>query len=169
MVSDKNIFSCFPYISLCKTWPPGGAQFWPKGHNLNKPGRGTLDQTKILSRKSIYSLCDLDMQRTRTICTLIKEGNIRIIPAKFGVNRASCLGDVLWSNWWRHTTDDGHPMITIAHHEPMAQVSLKCQLQIFGYFLGWNWLSILRKILCLRFKLTKKTGHDCFSLVNSHF
>ena len=26
-----------------------------------------------------------------------------------------------------HMTDDGHPTITIAHHEPIAQVSLKNQ------------------------------------------
>ena len=37
----------------------------------------------------------------------------------FGQNPASNLGeDVLLSN--------GNQMITIAHHEPLAQVSLKC-------------------------------------------
>ena len=40
MVSDKKIFSCFPYISLCKICDPGWAHFWPQGHNLNKLGRG---------------------------------------------------------------------------------------------------------------------------------
>ena len=54
-----------------------------------------------------------------------KEGHIRIIPAKFGQNSASSLGgDVIWSNCWRRTTThNGHPTITIANHEPMAQVS----------------------------------------------
>ena len=42
------------------------------------------DFLKFSSGKSIFSLCDLDMQRTRTILTVIKEGHIRIIPAKFG-------------------------------------------------------------------------------------
>ena len=35
VVSDKKIFSLFPYISLCKT-------FDPQGYNLNKFGRGSL-------------------------------------------------------------------------------------------------------------------------------
>ena len=61
-VSDKKIFSCFPYISLCKTC-----------------GRG----------ESIFRLCDLDMQWTGTIRTIYKECHIRIIPAKFGQNPAS--------------------------------------------------------------------------------
>ena len=39
---------------------------------------------KFSSRKSIFSLCDLDMQRTRIIWTIIKDGHIRIFPAKFG-------------------------------------------------------------------------------------
>ena len=51
---------------------------------------------------------------------------MRIIPAKFGQNPANSLGrDVLWSNSdaARRTRHDGHPMITIAHHETKAQVS----------------------------------------------
>ena len=31
-----------------------------------------------------FSLCYLDMQRTGTIGTIIKESHVRIIPAKFG-------------------------------------------------------------------------------------
>ena len=32
MVSDKNIFSCFPYISICTTCDPGGGPiFGPRG------------------------------------------------------------------------------------------------------------------------------------------
>ena len=41
VVSDKKIFSCFPYISLCKTCDLLGA-FWPQGDNLNKLGKGLL-------------------------------------------------------------------------------------------------------------------------------
>ena len=44
-------FSCFPYISLCKTCdPPEQAHFLTKGHNLNKLGRGPLgDATYYIS------------------------------------------------------------------------------------------------------------------------
>ena len=50
----------------------------------------------VSSQKSIFSLCDLDMQQTGTICTIIKEGYIGINPANFGKNPASNLGgDVL--------------------------------------------------------------------------
>ena len=43
VVSDKNFFSCFPYISLCKTCDiPGKGHFWPQEHNLNKLGRSPL-------------------------------------------------------------------------------------------------------------------------------
>ena len=44
---------------------------------------------KFSSSKSIFSLCDLDMQWTGTIRTILKEGHIRIIPTKFGQNPAS--------------------------------------------------------------------------------
>ena len=47
------------------------------------------------------------MQRTGTIWTFIKEGHIRVFLAKFCQNPFSSLGDdVLWSNCWRHTTQD---------------------------------------------------------------
>ena len=43
VVSDKNIFSCFCYKSLCKTCDPGGrAHLWPQGQNLNKLEKGPL-------------------------------------------------------------------------------------------------------------------------------
>ena len=103
-------------------WPPGRGHFWPQGYYLNKLGRGSPgDATyqiskpyalwfqsrrflKFSSWKSIFSLCDLDMQWTGTIWTILKEGHIRIIPIKFGQNPASSLGDVVWSNCWRQTT-----------------------------------------------------------------
>ena len=54
------------------------------------------DDFKIFILKIFFSLCDLDMQQTETVWTIIKEVYIRIIPAKFGQNPASCLGgDVL--------------------------------------------------------------------------
>ena len=51
MVSDKKIFSCFPYINQHKTCDPGAGPIWPKGHNLNKLARGPLgDATYQISR-----------------------------------------------------------------------------------------------------------------------
>ena len=44
---------------------------------------------KVFILKIYFSLCDLDMQRTETIWTTIKEGHIRNIPAKFSPNPAS--------------------------------------------------------------------------------
>ena len=126
-------------------WIPGRGHFLAQGHNLNKLGRGLLvDATyqissdyafrfqirrflKFSSWKSIFSLFDLDMQQTKPIWTIIKEGYMRSITAKFGQNQASSLGgDVLWSSCWGHTMDD--PMThngrrTSAEHETMAQVS----------------------------------------------
>ena len=46
VVSDKKVFSCFPYISLFKTFDPGAGPFWSEGHNLNKLGRGPLGDAK---------------------------------------------------------------------------------------------------------------------------
>ena len=88
---------------------------------------------KFSSRKSFFSLCDLDMQWTITIWAIIKEYHIRLIPSMFGKNPARSLGEnVLWSNCWRgmmddiqSTMDDRHLSTTIAHHEPMAKVKLK--------------------------------------------
>ena len=46
----------------------------------------------------MFSLCDLDLQRTETIWTFIKEGHMRIISAKFSQNPAGILGgDVIYS------------------------------------------------------------------------
>ena len=51
-VSAKKIFSCFPYVSLCKTCKAWAAHFWPQGHNLNKLGRGPLgDATYQISTR----------------------------------------------------------------------------------------------------------------------
>ena len=55
-----------------------------------------------------------------------KESHIRIIPTKFGQNPASSLGGDSFEavvDDGRRTTDDGQPTITIAHHEPLGQVS----------------------------------------------
>ena len=56
----------------------------------------------------------------------LKKGHKRIIPTKFGKNPANSLGGDAFEaivDDTRCTTDDGHPTITIAHHEPKAQVS----------------------------------------------
>ena len=53
--------------------------------------------------------------------TTLKGDYPRIIPVKFGETPPSGLGgDVIYREL---LTDEGHPMITIAHLEPMAQVS----------------------------------------------
>ena len=50
----------------------------------------------VFNSKIYFSLCDLDMQQTGTICTINKGGLTRIIPAKLGENPASSLrGGVL--------------------------------------------------------------------------
>ena len=52
----------------------------------------------MVSDEKIFSFhlenLDLDMQRTGTIRIIIEEGHIMTIPAKFGQNPASHLGDV---------------------------------------------------------------------------
>ena len=48
----QEIFSCFPYISLCKTCDSRGGLFLTQGHYLNKLGRGPLgDATYEISRQ----------------------------------------------------------------------------------------------------------------------
>ena len=44
------------------------------------------------SRKSIFSLCDLDMRLSRTILKIVTEGHKRIISAKCSQNQGSSLG-----------------------------------------------------------------------------
>ena len=47
--SRQKIFSCFPYISLCKICDlQGRAKKWPHGYNLNKLGRDLLGDIKAL-------------------------------------------------------------------------------------------------------------------------
>ena len=69
MVSDKNIFSCFPIYTYVKHVTPRVGPFWPQGHNLNKLSIGLLDDAtdqipriliglvvfKFLCRKSIIT------------------------------------------------------------------------------------------------------------------
>ena len=55
-------------------------------------GFGQEDFLKFLVKKSIFSSCDLDMQRTGTIWTTLKEDQPRIIPVKFGQIPISGLG-----------------------------------------------------------------------------
>ena len=108
-------------------WPTGLARSWPQGYSLNKLGRGLLDEAtyqisslealwfltrRCLSQKSIFSLCDLDMEWTRTSWTLIKESHLKINPAEFDKNPASSLEDVVdhvdrhrmngWTDGWTY-------------------------------------------------------------------
>ena len=92
---------------------------------------------KFSSRKSIFSLCDLNMHRT--VRTILKGGggDIRIIPAKFSSKssqkfRRCPLKKLL-------TTHDSHPMTTITHLEPFGSGELKYEdlnafKDICGYF-----------------------------------
>ena len=44
VVSEKKMFSCFPYIAAyVKHVTSGWGYFWHQRHNLNKLGRGPLD------------------------------------------------------------------------------------------------------------------------------
>ena len=68
------------------------------------------------------------MQRTVPILTNDEDGYIRIIPTRFGKIQLVVLEEMAFEtsvDEGRHTTDDGHPKITIAHLEPLAQVSSK--------------------------------------------
>ena len=71
--------------------------------------------------KSIFNLCDLDMQQA--IWTIIKEGHIRIIPAKFGQNPTSSLGGDVILRQLLADNDDGRIPITKAHLVTMWQAS----------------------------------------------
>ena len=66
------------------------------------------------------------MDRNRLNNLILKACHISFIPTKFGHNPASSLESMSFEaivEDARHTTDEGHPTITIAHNEPMAQVS----------------------------------------------
>ena len=124
-------------------WPPGPDHFSPRGiiwthlaevHKLmlltnyqSSRHRGFReDFLKVSSWKSIFSQCDLDMQGTKTIWTLFKEGYIRIVPIKFGQNPASSLGEVaLWSNCWQRTTHDWRQTFNDQNSSPWANGTLK--------------------------------------------
>ena len=83
MVSDKRMFSCFPYISLRKICDPRGSSFYcPRGHTLNNLGRGPLGnaifqifrfyafcfQTRsFFSRFTYVSLCKICDQKTGSV------------------------------------------------------------------------------------------------------
>ena len=85
-VSDKKFFSCFPlYKPMQNMWPQKRAHILTQRYSMNKLGRGPQDKATFQisrlyplwfltrrflmfsSQKSIFSLCDLDMQWTRTV------------------------------------------------------------------------------------------------------
>ena len=100
---------------------------------------------------SIFSSDGHFVQRSGTILAiLVKElqGNICV---KLFWNWSSSLGgDVLWMNCWRHTTDDGHRVITIAHLEHLVlrwakkyMVLVLCKLSnhaLYLYEVSWKYL-----------------------------
>ena len=43
MIADKIIYLCFPIYAFVKHVNPGRGDYWPKEYNLNKLGRGLLD------------------------------------------------------------------------------------------------------------------------------
>ena len=47
VVSDKKIYSCFPYISLCKTCDPEFIHIWPQGINYKTIGNGPLGDATV--------------------------------------------------------------------------------------------------------------------------
>ena len=76
------------------------------------------------SWKSIFSLCDLDMQWIKAIWTIFTEGHIGISPTKFGQNPASSLeGDFIWSNCWQWTTHNGQQTSNDRNSSPWANGS----------------------------------------------
>ena len=109
---DVFTFSLYKPMYV-KHVPPAWGYFWPHGYNLNKFSRGLLGyatyqtsrlyafwfQTrrllKLSSRKSIFSLCDLDMHRTKTIRIILVEGHPRIIFVKLFQNWTRFLGGVV--------------------------------------------------------------------------
>ena len=59
------------------------------------------------------------------ILTIINEGHIRIIPAKFVKIQLEVYEEISFEA----IVDDGHPAIMIAHIEPLAQVRFNMKIQ----------------------------------------
>ena len=88
---------------------------------------------KVFILKIYFSLCDLDMEWTKIIWTILKEGHIRIISSKFGQNPASSLGrDVIWSNCGRRTTHDGRRTPNDHNSSPWAIGYGELKISMFG-------------------------------------
>ena len=110
LLSDKKIIKVFPYMGLCKTSDPRCKPiFGPQGYNLNKFGRGPLDeatyqiskmwafwfQTKrffnFSVKKSIFSFCDLDVQWTRTHLNNFEKGPTKNHSCEVWSKSKSCF------------------------------------------------------------------------------
>ena len=60
---QEDFFIVFPIQAYVKHVNPGASQFWPQGYNLNKLGRGSLDDATtnikalclVVSDKKIFS------------------------------------------------------------------------------------------------------------------
>ena len=61
---------------------------------------------KLFTSKIYFSLCDLDMQRTRTIRTILVEGRLRIICVKLFQNWTRGVGGVFIKSIVNRGTDD---------------------------------------------------------------
>ena len=124
------------------------------------------DFLKFSSWKSLFSLCDLDMQWTRTTWTILKEGHIRFIPTKFGQNPASSLGDVVWSNGWQRRTHDGRR--TSIDHNSSHWANGSGELKRFNsiLYLPHRWLERKICVLSLLQLTTWLAGSRC--LLNNY-
>ena len=60
----------------------------------------------VFISKIYFSLCDLDMQLSLTIQTIIKEDHISTNPTKFCKNPASLLKQLLTTHDGRRTSND---------------------------------------------------------------
>ena len=128
-------------------WPPGRVHFLPHMHNLNKLGRCLLYdaryqisrlnalwfQTKrcltFSFRKSVWPR----YATNRSNRTLIKEGQIRIIPAQFGQNPGSSLGGELLTTHagWRLSNDHNSSLWAFGSGELNKHV-LRCSFLLFS-------------------------------------
>ena len=59
---QEDFFMVFPIQAYVKHVNPGASQFWPHGYNLNKLGRGSLDDATtrhraLIFRTNIKALC----------------------------------------------------------------------------------------------------------------
>lgn len=118
----QRSFKVLPYTYNDNPWPHVRGKFSVKWHNLNKFGRGPLEDVtynilkvfallfqtwrflKFAFFENRFWPCNLLMPLTGIIWTTLIGDYTRIIPAKFGKNQVSgSREDVDDSNCWRRT------------------------------------------------------------------